>query len=136
MTATRAELVRQFIPTSPLAARLGIALEELAGDRARLAMPFSADNTTIGDVVHGGAISALADVAAMAAAWATDEVPESTAGSTASLSVDFVAAARGCDLVADAEVVRRGRRLVFVRVVVAERDGPAVAVAQAVYALG
>ena len=136
MTATRAELIRQFIPNSPHAARLGIALEDLGDGTARLVMPFSAENTTLGDVVHGGAISTLADTAAMAAAWATDEVPESAAGSTASLTVDFLSAARGCDLVADAQVVKRGRRLVFVRVSVAAPDGPPVAAAQAVYALG
>lgn len=136
MTATRAEIIRQFVPNSPHAARLGIALDELGDGTARLTMPFSPESTTLGDVVHGGAISALADTAAMAAAWATDEVPESLAGSTASLTVDFLAAAKGCDLVADAEVVKRGRRLVFVRVNVSAPGGPAVAAAQAVYALG
>jgi uncharacterized protein (TIGR00369 family) len=136
MTATRAELIRQFIPHSPHAARLGIALAELGDGTARLVMPFSADNATMGDVVHGGAIATLADTAAMAAAWATDEVPESVAGSTASLTVDFLSAARGCDLVADAEVVKRGRRLVFVRVTVGPGEGAPVAAAQAVYALG
>ena len=63
-----------------------------------LELPFKPELATIGDVVHGGAIGALIDTAAMAAAWATDEVPESAAGSTVSLSVNFASAAAGVDL--------------------------------------
>ena len=43
-------------------------------------VPFKPELATIGQVVHGGVIGALIDTAAMAAAWATDEVPESVAG--------------------------------------------------------
>ena len=68
--APRSELLRAFLPTSPLVGHLGIALEELGADRAVLVMPFRPELVTIGDTVHGGAIAALADTAAMAAALA------------------------------------------------------------------
>ena len=58
-----------------------------------LVMPFRPELATIGDVVHGGAVSTLADTAVMAAAWADDTVPEALAGATVALSVNFVAAA-------------------------------------------
>jgi uncharacterized protein (TIGR00369 family) len=133
---TRSEIIRAFIPESPFAARLGLRLELLEPDRAVIVMPFEAGLATIGDVVHGGAISTLADTAAMAAAWASDEVPESVAGATVSLSVSFVAAAVGRDLRASARVRRRGGRMVFVDVDVEEDGGTLVAHALAVYRLG
>jgi uncharacterized protein (TIGR00369 family) len=137
MTAptTRIEVIRAFLPTSPLPAALGIRLREIGPDRAVLALPYAQRLATIADVVHGGAIATLADTAAMAAAWATDEVPERVAGSTVSLALDYVAPARG-DLTAEARVTRRGGRLCFVRVEVADGDGELVATAQAVYRLG
>jgi uncharacterized protein (TIGR00369 family) len=129
------QIITDFIPASPMPAALGIHLESLAPDRARLALPWSEPLATMGDVVHGGAIAALADTAAMAAAWATDEVPESLTGATVSLTLDYLAAGRG-DLTADAVVLRRGGRLVYVRVDVADAAGEPVAAGQAVYSLG
>jgi uncharacterized protein (TIGR00369 family) len=130
------EIIRAFIPESPFAAALGLRLESLEPDSAVLVLPFRPDVATIGEVVHGGAISTLADTAAMAAAWATDEVPSEVAGSTVSLTVNFVAAAAGKDLRAAAAVRRRGGRLCFVDVDVTEPDGRLVAQAMAVYRLG
>jgi uncharacterized protein (TIGR00369 family) len=69
-------------------------------------------------VVHGGAIAALLDTAGVAAAWADDTVPASYDGSTVGLSIAYVDVARGADLTAIAEVIRRGRRLCFVDVTV------------------
>jgi uncharacterized protein (TIGR00369 family) len=133
---TRSEIIRAFIPESPFAAKLGLRLESLGPDRAVVAMPFEPGLATIGEVVHGGAISTLADTAAMAAAWASDEVPQSVAGATVSLSVSFVAAASGCGLRALARVRRRGGRMVFVDVDVEDDGGRLVAQALAVYRLG
>jgi uncharacterized protein (TIGR00369 family) len=111
MSTRGAEVIASFIPASPFAASLGIAVDTLEPDRAVLAMPFKPELATIGDVVHGGAISTLVDTAAMAAAWCTDEIPESLRGTTVSLSVNFVAAGRASDLVATAHVVKRGGTL-------------------------
>jgi uncharacterized protein (TIGR00369 family) len=127
------EIIRGFIPQSPLPAALGIRLEEIEPDRAVLAMPYADHLATLADVVHGGAVATLADTAAMAAAWATDEVPDAIAGSTVSIALDYLAPARG-DLTAEARVTRRGRRLCFVRVDV--NGAGLVATAQAVYRLG
>jgi uncharacterized protein (TIGR00369 family) len=133
--ATRTDIVRAFIPNSPLPAALGITLESIEPDRARLALPYADTLATMDDVVHGGAIAALADTAAMAAAWATDDVPDAVAGATVSLAMSYLTAARG-DLVAEARVTRRGRRLCFVDVEVLAAGGTPVASAQAVYRLG
>src|SRR5215208_2979551 len=108
--ATRADIIRAFIPDSPFVRELGLRLESLEPDHAELVLPFRPAVATMGSVVHGGAIATLVDTAAMAAAWASDEVPSSVAGSTVSLSVSFVAAAQGKDLRASARVRRRGGR--------------------------
>ena len=133
---TRKQLVEAFIPHSPHAAALGISIEALDDDRAVLAMPFKPELATMGDVVHGGAISTLIDTAATVAAWAVDEVPESPAGATVSLSVNFTAAARAVDLRAEAEVVRRGRQLSNIEVRATDPDGKLVAHGIATYKLG
>jgi uncharacterized protein (TIGR00369 family) len=131
-----AEVMREFVASSPLARHLGIELVAIEPDRARLRLPFSEPVVTIGDVVHGGAICALVDTAATAASWATDELPESRRGSTVGLTVDFLAAARGVDLLASARVVRRGGQLCFCDVEVADPDGRLVAKGLVTYKLG
>jgi uncharacterized protein (TIGR00369 family) len=134
---TRLEVMREFVPASPLVQHLGIRLERLEPDRAELALPFDARLATVGDVVHGGAIASLIDTAGMAATWADPDVePESLAGATITLNVDYVAAARGRDLTAVATVVKRGRSLCFTDVTVTEPDGRLVAKGSVVQRFG
>ena len=135
-TPTRREIIEAFIPNSPHAAQLGIRLASIGTDEAVLELPFKPELATIGQVVHGGAIGALIDTAAMAAAWATDEIPENPSGSTVALSVNFAAAADGVDLRAEARVARRGGRLSFCDVHVTDPDGTVVAHGIATYRFG
>jgi uncharacterized protein (TIGR00369 family) len=125
--STRAELVQAFIPQSPFVGHLGMRLTDLGQDRAEMVLPFSEELATIGDVVHGGAISTLVDTAGMAAAWADRADPGERAGSTVGLSVDFVSAAHGEDLTAAASVIRRGQSLCFCEVDVTGESGQVVA---------
>jgi uncharacterized protein (TIGR00369 family) len=131
-----AEVVRGFLPKSPLVQHLGIELRSLAPDTAVLRLPFRDQVTTIGDVVHGGAIGALVDTAAMAASWSRDEIPEDLRGTTVGMSVEFLSAARGVDLTATARVLRRGSNLCFCDVEVAGDEGRLVAKALVTYKLG
>ena len=135
-TPTRREIIQVFIPNSPHAAELGIRLASVGTDEAVLELPFKPELATIGEVVHGGAIGALIDTAAMAAAWATDEIPENPAGSTVALSVNFASAASGVDLRADARVRNRGGRLSFCDVTVTDPEGTVVAHGIATYRFG
>ncbi|KUI00942.1 thioesterase [Mycolicibacterium acapulense] len=133
---TGADVMAQFIPQSPFVAKLGIVAERLDGDEVRLRLPWDESNVTVGDMVHGGAIAALADVAVMAAAWSQAAVPESLRGVTTSMSMQFLAPARACDLVAIGRVLRRGKTLVNGEVDVMTADGDAVAKAIATYKVG
>jgi uncharacterized protein (TIGR00369 family) len=133
---SRREIIEAFIPNSPHAASLGIKLISIGSDNAVLELPYKDELATMGDVVHGGAVSALIDTAAMAAAWASDEVPDNPAGATVSLTVNFASAARGVDLRAESKVVRRGGRLSFCEVSVRDPDGELVAHGIATYRFG
>jgi uncharacterized protein (TIGR00369 family) len=133
---TGPDVMRAFLPASPFAADLGLELEEIEDGRATLRLPYAPRLATAGDVVHGGAIATLADCAVMAAAWATDEVPESLRGVTVSLTLDYVDTARGEDLQAHARVARRGRSLCCCEVDVLGADERLVAKGLATYKLG
>lgn len=135
-TPTRREIIEAFIPNSPHAVALGIRLASIGTDEAVLELPYKQELATIGDVIHGGAIGALIDTAAMAAAWASDEVPENPAGATVALSVNFASAARGSDLRAESKVVRRGGRMSFCEVEVRDGEGQLVAHGIATYRFG
>jgi uncharacterized protein (TIGR00369 family) len=131
-----AELMRQFLPSSPYVGHLGIRLVEIEPGRAVLSMPFSESLITIATVVHGGAIASLVDTAAMVAAWSDAEMPEKLRGATVALSITYLSAAAGEDLEADARVLRRGRSLAYCEVEVRTRGGEPTARALVTYKLG
>jgi uncharacterized protein (TIGR00369 family) len=133
---TGAEIMAQFIPQSPFVAKLGIVAEVLDGDEVRLRMPWDPTNVTLGDMVHGGAIAALADVTVMAAAWAGVEAAPSLRGVTVSMAMQFLAPARATDLIGVGRVLRQGRSLVNCDVDVVTPDGQLVAKAIATYKVG
>lgn len=129
-----AALMRDFVPSSPFAALLGITVVELAPDRAVLSLPDRPELATMGTTVHGGALATLLDTAAMAAAWCTDDLPASQRGATAALTVTYLAPANGT-VRAVATVLARGRSLVTVDAA-ADCDGRQVARALVTYKIG
>ena len=132
-----AELISEFLKHSPFVAHLAIGVHSIDDDHAVLALPFSEEVVTIGDVVHGGAVSALIDTAAMAASWSAIEFDQPPKGTTVGLTVDFVAAGRAQELVADALVIRRGSSLCFCEVkVTGAEDDELVAAGLVTYKLG
>jgi uncharacterized protein (TIGR00369 family) len=135
-TPTGAEVMAEFLPQSPFVAKLGIVAELLDGDEVRLRMPWDPTNVTLGDMVHGGAIAALADVTVMAAAWAGVEAAESLRGVTTSMAMQYLSPARATDLVGVGRVLRRGKTLVNCDVDVLTPEGEAVAKAIATYKVG
>jgi uncharacterized protein (TIGR00369 family) len=110
------DFVTEFMQSSPFGTRVGLRLEEISADHARVSLPFDTAVTTFADVVHGGAMSTLIDVAATAAAWSAAEPTGDPRGATIGLTVDFLQAARGVDLEANARVIRRGRSVCFCEV--------------------
>ena len=58
---TRADFIRQFLPTSPFVGHLGIRLTSMQPDVATLTLPFTESLITIGTTIHGGAIASHVD---------------------------------------------------------------------------
>jgi uncharacterized protein (TIGR00369 family) len=132
------ELIAEFLKHSKFVVHLGMELRSIEDDHAELVLPFTEEVVTIGDVIHGGALSALIDTAAMAASWSAIEFDgEPPKGTTVGLTVDFLAAARAQALVADARILRRGKSLCFSEVkVTGDDDGTLVATGLVTYKLG
>jgi uncharacterized protein (TIGR00369 family) len=135
-TPVNHDVVRSTIVRSPFGGLLGLEVDAVEADRVRVRLPFRAEVTTVGDVVHGGAISALIDTAATGAAWSAADLSASPRGTTIALTINVLAAARGQDLVADARVIQRGRTITVCEVVVEGANGQRVASALVTYKLG
>ncbi len=116
----------------PLFPRLvGLVLEEVRVDYARMRLPYRAELEQPAGVVHGGAIATLVDtVVVPAIASAYPEVPEML---TVSMTVDYLGALRQTDAIAEGWVEKRGRRTVFCRAEVRGADGAQVARATLIY---
>jgi uncharacterized protein (TIGR00369 family) len=135
-TPTGAEIIRHWLATSPFVAHLAIRLDDIQPGTATLTLPYSGTMTTIGTVVHGGAIATLIDTAAAAAAWSDAAVPANIRGTTVNVSVAYLSAAESEDIMAVARVLSRGRTLVYLEVDVRTVSGKAVAKGLATYKLG
>src|SRR5438034_7812963 len=101
------------IAAAPYGVRLGVVVEDLALDRARIRIPYKDENSNPGKALHGGVPASTIDVAGvLAAVGGAGDGPRFDAG-TLDLSVDYLAAAIGEDIVAEAQVLRRGKEIVY-----------------------
>ncbi len=121
-------VLRGAIVESPLGRLLGLELVDGTPDRVVVRLPFRPEITTVGTLVHGGAIGALVDVTATAAAWSHADLARQPRGTTIGLSINYLNPAHGHDLVATGTVVQRGKSIVVCEVAV---DSAGVAVARA-----
>jgi uncharacterized protein (TIGR00369 family) len=128
-------LLDKLIVRSPFGSLLGLELVDAEEDRVRLRLPYRSEVTTLGDTVHGGAISGLVDSAATACFWASSRIAPGSRGTTIDFSINFLAAGRGRDLVATARVRRRGREISTGEVTVHDTEGSEIAVALVTYKL-
>jgi uncharacterized protein (TIGR00369 family) len=128
-------VLRGAIAGAPLARLLGLELVAAAPDRVQVRLPFRPEVTTVGDLVHGGALAALVDTTATAAAWSGADLGRGPRGTTVSLTVSYLAGARGRDVVATGTVIQRGGSIVVCDVSVAEPDGTEVMRALVTYKL-
>ena len=111
----------------PFVAMLKLRLEATADGVARIRLPFDISTLNAGGPqvpIHGGAIAALIDTAACAAIWT---LPETRNSATVSLSVNYTGPGIASDLVAEAKVRRKGRRLASVNVEVRDNGGALIA---------
>jgi 1,4-dihydroxy-2-naphthoyl-CoA hydrolase len=105
---------------TPFARTLDIAFPALAPAEVRAVMPWVHERSTIGGGTHGGALMALADVAATVCAWLN--VPEGSGTVTTQSSSSFLRPLTG-EATAHARPLRAGRSVVAVDVDVLDDRG-------------
>ena len=121
------------IASESFAALLGTRLLEHDEDRAVVQLPYS-PKLGVGRI-HGGAISALVDIAATAAFWSCSNLSAAARGATVGFTINFLTLAVASDLTATASVRRRGGTLCTGDVSVRNGDGDEVATAIVTYKL-
>ena len=123
----------EHIVTDEFATLVGVRLVECEPDRVVVELPYRSD-LGIGRI-HGGAISALVDIAATAAFWSSPEVTPESRGTTVGFTVNFLSQAVTSALRATATVRRRGGTLCTGDVSVCDTEGREVAAAMVTYKL-
>lgn len=102
---------------------LGVAVDEVAPDRAVLVLPHRAEHLNARGVLQGGASASLLAMAGTLAAWTGVDLEADLDLGCVDLSVQYLTAAEHEDVVAEARVLRRGRGLVVLDVALCARDG-------------
>jgi uncharacterized protein (TIGR00369 family) len=113
---------------------LGIQVEELRRDYARLRMPWRPDLNQPQGLMHGGAIATLIDTSVVPAIGTA--YPDDRPFSTIEMSVRYLQPVRQEDLVAEGWVTRRGKRVVFCEVEVRTASAVKVAAGNLIYIVG
>lgn len=104
------EFVEKVLIDSPLGSKLGIQLRSLGPEAATLLLPFDPSNVTVQEMVHGGAIASLIDVAGAIGSASNVDPEQRRGGATTNMTVNYLAAANGVDLIATARVIQRSKR--------------------------
>jgi len=128
----RSEFIK-VLERAPFSAMLGLKIEAAANGSATVRMPFDLRILNDGGPaapIHGGAIAALADVAACAAVWS---LPETTRSATISMTVNYTGFAVNSDLIASAKVKRHGKRIASLGVEIVDSSDSLVADALVTY---
>jgi uncharacterized protein (TIGR00369 family) len=112
--------------TMPLCAHLGVEGVRADPDEVVLTMVWRPELCTIGGLLHGGAVMALADSAGAVAAYLN--LPEGAAGtSTISSSTSFLRGVKEGTVTATATVLHRGGSTIAVETSVTDAEGRLVA---------
>jgi uncharacterized protein (TIGR00369 family) len=121
----------EWIALAPFEEYLGMKIEEAAGGRAILSMPFRAVHCQGAGLMHGGAVVSLADTA-LAIAIKT-LLPEGTHFATIDMSLKFHAPVRWGTVRADAVVTEKTEMDIRGKVDILTEEGIRAATFQAVF---
>jgi uncharacterized protein (TIGR00369 family) len=113
---------------------VGLRLEEVRVDYARMRLPYRRELDQPQGVLHGGAIATLADTVVVPAIGSVydERRPLLTIGMT----IQYLDAIRGEDAVAESWVEKRGRSTCFCRVEIRSTSDVLAATASVVYKIG
>ena len=135
MAAISAEIFNEnFLSKVPMAGHLNIRAQHIHRGAAQLLMPYGPHLARPVDTVSGPAMMTLADVALWAAVLSIAGEEEMVV--TTNLNVNFLRKAGAVDMVAEAKVLKMGRRLAVAAVeLVAVGSDDLIAHATASYSL-
>lgn len=114
MSLTASEVQALISDGLPMADEIGFTVESVRPGFARTRVPHSDRNLRPGGTLSGPLQMALADAAMYAAILASLEKAEMAV--TSNLSINFLQKPAAADLIAEASVLRMGRRLAFCEV--------------------
>jgi 1,4-dihydroxy-2-naphthoyl-CoA hydrolase len=109
----------------PLAAKLGIEIDEASATGVTGRLAWSADLCTAGGIMHGGALMALAD--SLGAVCAFLNLPEGAATATVSSSTNLMRSVHEGDVVGHARPLHAGRSVIIVQTDLVDEQDRAVA---------
>jgi uncharacterized protein (TIGR00369 family) len=119
---------------NPYHRMMGVTLLERRPSHGKIVL--RKDETTpsgIGGSVHGGVLAAMVDIVMLVAMFAEMREGEQPAG-TAELGITYLRQTHGRHIYAEANVVKRGRKLSFVEVEITDEDGSLCAKGRVLYA--
>lgn len=115
---------------------LGIVLVHAEPGICRIRLPFKPSFSRGDGLIHGGVIGSVIDNVGSAAVWTYDDIDWQIArGVSIGFTVNFLQAAVACDLIAQSQVVRRGRSLSVIDVEVRNPVDDLVATGTVTYRL-
>jgi uncharacterized protein (TIGR00369 family) len=112
---------------APYVFGLGLQVERVHADGARVRVPFQRTNSNPGGALHGGVAASIIDIAGGLAARAGITERDGLEHGAVDLTVDYLAAAIEEDVVGTARVLRRGKELAYVAVDVTTDAGKGIA---------
>jgi uncharacterized protein (TIGR00369 family) len=110
LTPERLRLIREKFETNHFPRSLGIELDSIESGSARLSLDVRQQHLQLAGVMHGGAIATLIDTAVAFAIVSTSE-PQARF-TTVEMKVNYLSAIREGRIIADAKLIRDGRRIV------------------------
>jgi uncharacterized protein (TIGR00369 family) len=133
LPAERAAMWQNFgrWPTVFFPRFVGIDLEEVRTDYARMRLPFRPELNQPAGVMHGGSIATLIDTVVVPAIGSAYE--ERRGLFTIQMQVEYLEPIVGEDAIAEGWIEKRGRSMVFCRVEVRSASGTLAAIGSLIY---
>jgi uncharacterized protein (TIGR00369 family) len=123
--------LRRSIESAPFYQLLQITLDQIDIGFARFRMPFRRELIQVNGVVHGGAIAALADTAVAFALMTLVQRGEKV--TTVEFKINFLAPIDKGEMIGEARIVNKGKKLVLADMEVKNEEGKMLAKGLATY---
>ncbi len=121
ITPDRERAIREKFETNHFPKLLGIEIDEVQQGRARLSLEVRKDLLQLQGVLHGGAIASLIDTAVAFAIVGASEPDDRF--TTVEMKVNYLSAIREGRVIADARLIRDGRRIIVAECDVFDSEG-------------